>query len=261
MGYRRFLRRLVKLGLAHGPLKRWFQRQWFAAGPQQPVDIMDRSLKFRVHPWDNTIEGKMLLGSRARDAEELDRMLEHIPSGGTFLDVGANIGYYSLVAVAGGASRALAIEPLPTAFERMLFNIRANGLEGRVIGIQAALGPERGTITVNQRAGDLASSSIVKTELPGHGVQVPMLPLADALTENGFSRVDAMKIDVEGVEDIVLCPFYANASRSLWPRFVIIEHCHRKDWKQDVLAVMLKGGYRQIGENRSNAFLELSKDI
>lgn len=256
-GYRRLLRFLVALGLAHGPLKRWFYRQWFAAGGETPVDITSHQLKLRVHPWDNTIEGKLLLGSRSRDREELDQLARHLPPGGMFLDVGANIGFYSLVAVARGAARALAVEPLPTAFQRLQFNIRANGFEDRITALQAALGPERKTVSLTEMDGDLGGSSLVKTGLAGRQIEVAMLPLTEALGENGFTKLHAMKIDVEGMEDSVLCPFFETAPRSLWPGFVIMEHIHRGDWKRDVLAKMLAAGYEQIGESRSNVFLRL----
>lgn len=256
-GYRRWLRRLVGLGLAHGPLKRWFYQQWLAAGPREPADIQSHGLKLRVHPWDNTIESKLLLGSRSRDREELDLLARHLPCGGAFVDIGANIGFYSLIAAARGAARVLAVEPLPTAFERLQFNIRANGFENYIVTLPAALGPERKNVTLTEVEGDLGGSSAVNSGLPGRRVDVPMLPLTDALAENGFDRLDALKIDVEGMEDAVLGPFFATAPRTLWPGFVIMEYVHQRSWREDLLAIMTRAGYAETGRNRSNVFLQL----
>ncbi len=254
-GYRRFLRSLVALGLARGSLKRWFYREWLRVGGNEPVDVTSHGLKLRLHPWDNTVESKLLLGSRSRDRAELEFLTAHLSPSGTFLDIGANIGFYSLVATARGAARTLAIEPLPSAFERLQFNIRANAFEDHITALQAALGGERGEVTLNMVEGDLGGSSIVKTGLVGRPIQVLMLPLADALAQNGFTQVSAMKIDVEGMEDSVLCPFFKSAPASLWPRRVIMEDVHHRDWKEDVLALMLKAGYEQTGRSRSNVFL------
>lgn len=85
-----------------------------------------------------------------------------------------------------------------------------------------------------------------------------MRPLADVLAEGGIAHVDAMKIDVEGMEDAVLFPFYEKSPRGLWPRLVIIEHTSQKQWKRDILAWMLESGYREIERNRSNAMLSLN---
>jgi len=256
-GRRKLLRALVQLGLARGSIKRWFHRQWLAAGPAEPVDIFTHGLKFRLHPQDNTTESKLLLASRERDREEFDFLGSHLPKGGTFLDIGANIGFYSLIMIARGAGRALAIEPLPIAFERLQFNIRANQFEDRITPLQVALGPERGVVAINMTPGDLGGSSIVKTDAPGDSIQVPMLPLLGALAENKIAQIDAMKIDVEGFEDLVLLPFYEKAPRSLWPRAIVIEDVHHQNWKQDVLARLTALGYQKITRSRSNSFLAL----
>ncbi|HEY9170795.1 MAG TPA: FkbM family methyltransferase, partial [Verrucomicrobiae bacterium] len=245
------------LGLARGGVKHWFYRQWTHAGGHQPADILTHGLKLRLHAHDNTTESKLLLGSRARDREELDFLLGHLPEGGCFLDVGANIGFYSLIAASRRHARVLAIEPLPAAFERLQFNVRANGLEHRIATLNAALGPERKRVAITVADGDLGSSSIVKTGLGGRTIEVPMVPLADALAEHGFTNVDAMKIDVEGMEDSVLCPFFQSAPQSLWPRCVVIEDVHHGNWKEDVIALMCREGYHAAGRTGSNAMLRL----
>jgi FkbM family methyltransferase len=256
-GYRRFLQLLVRMGLSHGRIKRLLHRQWMASGPREPVDVMRDGLRLRLHPWDNTVELKLLLASRARDREELGFLAEHCQPQGTFLDVGANVGFYSLDMVRRGAARALAVEPLPTALGRMQFNIRANGFQDRIETVQAALGSEHTTVRITEMIGDLGGSSIVKGNLPGRAIEVPLLPLQSLLEEKGIQRVDAMKIDVEGMEDRVLAPFHADAPRSVWPRAVVIEHTHSEDWQQDILALMCEAGYREERRNRSNALLRL----
>lgn len=256
-GYRRFLRGLVCLGLARGGLKRWFYRQWTNSGGNTPADVITHGLKLRLHPHDNTTESKLLLGSRSRDRAELSFLTAHLPPGGTFLDVGANIGFYSLIAARLRDTRVVAFEPLPVAFERLQFNIQANGFAHRITALQAALGAERKRVTLTVAEADLGCSSIVKTGIAGRPVEVMMFPLADVLAEQTFTRVDAMKIDVEGMEDSVLCPFFRTAPRVLWPRAVIMEDVHRSDWKEDILSQMRGVGYQQVGRSRSNALLHL----
>ncbi len=140
-------------GLAHGPLKKLLARIWMARHPDTPVDISYSGARFRLHPWDNITDAKMLLGSRDRDRSELEALREIVADGGLFVDIGANIGFYSVMAAAFGAGRVIAIEPNPPACARLEFNIAANGFEDRVVTLPLALGGHSGQATCRARAG------------------------------------------------------------------------------------------------------------
>jgi len=69
--------------------------------------------------------------------------------------------------------------------------------------------------------------------------------------------VDALKIDVEGLEDVILAPFFRDAPPRLWPRFVIIEDS-RPSWKVDLMSVMQGCGYELVALSRhKNLMLRL----
>lgn len=70
-----------------------------------------------------------------------------------------------------------------------------------------------------------------------------------------MSRVDALKIDVEGFEDRVLTGFFREAPRSLWPQAVVIEHLSKNEWLEDCIADMRARGYVETGRTRSNTLL------
>ncbi len=257
-GLASLLAQVRKLGLARGPIKKWMARLWSRLGLPAPVDIRYAGLKFRLHPWDNVVENKMLFGSKLRDWMEIERLREFAGAGGVFLDIGANIGYYSLMAVHHGAARALAFEPNPIVLDRLRFNIDANRLQDRIKALPVALGDRVATMTMQVSDRDMGGSHIGDhRDAAGTAIEVQMKPLADVLAEEGVSRVDAMKIDVEGMEDAVLFPFFETSPRSLWPRLVIIEHTSEKQWKRNLLAWMRDAGYREIERNRSNALLRL----
>lgn len=247
-----------KLGLARGPVKRMMARLWARLRLPAPVDIQYAGLKFRVHPWDNVVENKMLFGSKLRDWTEIEKLGEFAGNGGVFLDIGANIGYYSLMAVHQGAARALAFEPNPVVLSRLQFNIEANQLACKIKTLPVALGDRVDTTTMFVSGHDMGGSYIGDHgDAPGTPIEVQMRPLGDVLAEEGVTCVDAMKIDVEGMEDAVLFPFFETSPRNLWPRLVIIEHTSEKQWKRNILAWMLESGYREIERNRSNAMLSL----
>lgn len=260
-GHERFLFLLRDAGLAHGPVKRYLSGIWLDRHPETPVDILYKQIKYRLYPQDNVTDRKILFGSGLRDREELDVLRQSISGGGIFVDIGANIGYYSLMAASFGASRVIAIEPNPDALARLEFNIEANRLQ-HLISVEAtALGTADGEATLYVPVdGDMGGGKVSDNAIEGRRVNVRVQPLLSVLQKTGVSKVDALKIDVEGMEDHVLFPFFEQAPASLWPRMIIIEHTSASDWDRDILAWLLSNGYRTETRTRSNQMLLLDEN-
>lgn len=68
--------------------------------------------------------------------------------GQTLIDVGANVGMYSLLAAAKGAGRVVAVEPNPNSFAVLTRNIAANRLEPVVVPVYAALSNRHGLVAM-----------------------------------------------------------------------------------------------------------------
>ena len=68
-----------------------------------------------------------------------------------------------------------------------------------------------------------------------------------------------LKIDIEGYEDRALTTYFKNAKKSLFPKYIVIEHSNKKMWKENVLSYLLKIGYSKIWNNNNNAILSLNK--
>jgi len=71
-------------------------------------------------------------------------------------------------------------------------------------------------------------------------------PLLDILAGCGITRVDAMKMDIEGFEDQAIIPMLRSAPRSLWPKRLLIEILMKGNWREDCVAALLAAGYREI---------------
>jgi hypothetical protein len=102
---------------------------------------------------------------------------------------------------------------------------------------------------------NLGASHIVTGTAGTNAIKVPSLRLQRILEEAGVTKVDALKIDIEGFEDRALVPFFREAPPTLWPRAVVIEHLSRGEWQADCIADMISRGYREVGKTRSNTFL------
>ena len=253
-GRNRLIRFLVAIGLGHGKLKRVFFRHWSAPSPD--VDVRYHGLRLRLRPRGNAIESKLLVTSRLCEGKELAFMARHLAGGGNFVDLGANVGYYSLMAVKMGASRALGLEPNPEMMGRFKTNIALNGFEAAITALPFAAGDSDGAATLNLMA-DTGSSSIVSDAAAVGSLEVRVRPLAALLAEQDITAVRAMKVDIEGMEDLALRPFLVAENRRLFPRLLIIEHLNRDRWQGDILALLLRNGYAVAAKTSNNSILEL----
>ena len=67
-----------------------------------------------------------------------------------------------------------------------------------------------------------------------------------------------MKIDIEGHEDRALVPFLQNAPKELWPKRIVLEHAHEKQWQLDLIKALAKSEYTLMGTTRANSLFQLN---
>lgn len=127
------------------------------------------------------------------------------------MDIGANMGVYSLVAAATNPrARIFAFEPVPLVFRRLTRNIELNHGE-RVVCVRAAVGDRDGRTPIYQRPNRVESDAstdprhrMTWTEGPWCCDLVPSIPIDTFVIEAGVPTVDLVKIDVEKAEVAVL---------------------------------------------------------
>jgi FkbM family methyltransferase len=221
-----------------------------------PVDVTYQGAAFRLyHQMSATERGALFNADYNR--EELDFLRANVPAGGSFVDLGANVGTYALVLArhVGTNGKVIAVEPHPIIHARLAFNRNASSAD-QVRLVAAAVGPADGELLIETDDDNFGASHVVSGVPSADAIKVPSLRLARILADAGIASADALKIDIEGFEDRALIPFFAEAPQSLWPRAVVIEHLSRDEWQQDCIADMLARGYREAGRTRSNTLLE-----
>ncbi|TAG11758.1 MAG: FkbM family methyltransferase [Rhodobacterales bacterium] len=134
------------------------------------------------------------------EPEELAIIARHFPLGGSFLDIGANIGNHTLyVGKFLHASRIVCIEPNPPAIAVLESNVWLNGLtrivDGNYLGIGLSDQP-KANVAMQYDLRNLGGGRVV----PGEG----SIRLERADTLLAGQRFDFIKIDVEGMEMEVL---------------------------------------------------------
>ena len=134
---------------------------------------------------------------------------DRLRSGDIFIDVGANIGYHTILAglKVGNTGVVHAIEASPRTFALLCANISRNDLTNiRYYNVAASDKPGELTLWIKENQ-NIGRSTVVKNEkedyLDVEGV-VRALPLTSIVPEEDILRARFIKIDVEGAEWLVL---------------------------------------------------------
>jgi FkbM family methyltransferase len=161
-----------------------------------------------VEPGMTGASGNLYVG--LHEVEEMGFALHLLRPHDLMVDVGANIGSYTILAAGVCHADVHSFEPIGEAFGRLVRNVRHNGLEARVFLHQVAVGAapgelrmEAGLDTTNRVLGDDERSDMTAT--------VGVTTLDRALGEAAPTLV---KIDVEGFEREVLMGASGTLARS-----------------------------------------------
>jgi FkbM family methyltransferase len=164
-----------------------------------------------------------LLGKSLAERREVRFLREQVEPGMVVLDVGANVGFYTLLLAdrVGPTGRVHAFESDPLSF---------GILQGRAAGrpnveiTQTAVGDHAGTITLYTNRSNRADNRVHPSlgSETAEAIEVPLATLDDHCAARGIERIDAVKMDIQGAEVSALAGFRKTIAR-LKPRWMLIE--------------------------------------
>ena len=233
---------------------------------ERPVDTVVWNARMRLYPSRNICEKNALFTPQMFDVIERhalgNAIDKRVAAGGTFtfVDIGANVGLYSLYVASrsGARARILAIEPQPGIVERLRFNVMINASANiAVLPIAVADREGKMALVINER--DSGGTWLAKDATTEDGATVTRVicrPLAAILDQAGIFSIDALKIDIEGAEDLALTPFFRTAPTELLPRLVLIED-RPTSWSVNIYSLMQARGYALLARSRQNAIFQL----
>jgi FkbM family methyltransferase len=186
--------------------------------------------------------GTLTYTCRLWDFREMGFLIHYLRPDDYFVDAGANVGAYSILASAIAGAQSIACEPVPTTYAELCRNVRLNAITGKVDARCVGLGESDSMLRMTTNLGGL--NHILNTASPSVGLEIPIQRLDNVLEDRDCA---VLKLDVEGYE----LPVLRGASRTLSnPRLnaIIVElngsgmrYGHTDD---SVHALILKFGFR-----------------
>jgi len=178
-----------------------------ARDPMRDVTMRDGS---RAR-WDLRDDAEALacwLGEADDEVREL--LLGLVADDAVVLDVGANIGWWTIplarrLARRGG--RVVAFEPVPANRARLEWAIAANAVQAHVEVAAVALGDQPGELGMWLKSEETGAGSGTAALVTGDGpthLRVPVVTLDAWAAEHALTRCDLMKLDIEGAELMML---------------------------------------------------------
>jgi FkbM family methyltransferase len=189
---------------------------------------------------------------RAIEPLTTNYLLKHLRRGDVFADIGANVGYMTVLAArrVGPDGAVWSFEPNPRLVRLIRETVVRNGFEGWVHPVEIALAegddPDRPFYVSRDPTNSGLSSLTPDADHRALGrmdmgapLRVPVTTLDRFTAERGIERLDAVKIDVEGAEHLVIEGMSQSLAR-LRPRFVVCETA----LGSPAVVVLEQSGYR-----------------
>ncbi|MFN3630727.1 MAG: FkbM family methyltransferase [Casimicrobiaceae bacterium] len=179
------------------------------------------------------------------EVHEMAFVLHALRADEFFVDVGANVGSYTVLAAGAAAARVVAVEPVPRTFDRLRRNVAFNRLEGRVNCHPVGLSAQEGVLRFSRDLDTVNHVLADDEKIPAVEVLVATL---DALLDGAAPTL--LKIDVEGHDLAVL----RGARHTLSDRrcLAVIMETNGSGRRYgvsdaDLLAVMREAGFEPFG--------------
>lgn len=222
----------------------------------EPLDVAFRGTRLRLAPSESVAERSVVFFPQLYDRVELNYLTSRLRPGDTFIDVGAHVGVYSLVASArvGSAGRVIALEAYPPTYAKLSANIGL-AAAGNVTALNRGVSDKAETLRLGVNSANSGGNSFLK---PGgrDSVEVACLPLTDILVGEGVQHIRGIKIDVEGFEYRILRPFLETWPAERLPDFVIMECKDTAPGADEARQLLIRNGYRERVSTRLNSILE-----
>lgn len=211
------------------------------------------NLKLYVRKGDAGLVGNIYYG--LYEFEESLFLLHFIEKNDLFLDIGANLGHYSLLVSGIKECKSIAIEPVPATFKQLVRNIELNKLDNRIKALQIGIADKEGVLCFST---DRNTMDRIVSPTYKNSIEVPVRTIDDVIEKE---MPVAIKMDVEGYELYALNGAHRTLSSPALK--VVILELNKSGEKygvedEDIFQLMLSYGFKPFGyDTRNRNLIEL----
>ena len=157
----------------------------------------------RIALFDRAFLGLYAAYKQYFEAGPIDRLQQFVPDGSLVIDVGANVGFFSLrfAQWVGEAGKVISIEPESRNHDSLIAALKREGLQDRVDALKAVAAAEAGSMFLEINPRHPADH---KLSLDGTGIPVTAVTLDELVQDKRRFSPALVKIDVQGAEMLVL---------------------------------------------------------
>lgn len=177
---------------------------------EDPVELnliegAERALRLFTHDPRGDLVSEILLRERCWEPFESRLLLACLRPGAIAVDVGANLGYFSVLwcLAAVKVAKVFAFEPAADNYALLLKNLALNDCEPDVMAFRAGLGERNESATLYRSSSNLGDHQLEAGVSDRECEPVEVLAGADVLARH-VSRIDLVKIDTQGTETAVV---------------------------------------------------------
>lgn len=206
-------------------------------------DIERNGIKFRCHAKGNATERNLVFRGLGDDDRLISIICDYLKEGDIFFDIGANCGSFSLFVSrkVSNTGRVIAIEPNPKMLRRIEFNISNNNVNNVEI-LPYAISNSDGEQLFFCNEKQLGNSGLIKKSGKNSFV-VRTKNLLSIVKDLNVSRIDLMKVDIEGYEYAALKPYFENSHKEIWPKAILIENNQTYSDENEAVEFLISIGY------------------
>ena len=214
------------------------------------------NVKLRCYP--DSASASTVLYCGLYDYDDMNFLLRYLRAEDSFLDIGANIGVYTLLAASKIHSGSIySFEVLPKNYERLQENLKLNQFE-QVKTYKVAVSDCTGTIALNLAEGD--SMPFITQTATEKTITVPTDTLNNLLQNQPLTNLTLAKMDIEGAEILALKGANSLLKKQrphVWILEINDTVSHFGHQKQDLVDFLYGYGYKLYRYDADNNQLNL----
>jgi FkbM family methyltransferase len=235
--------------------------QKFYNRKKRELELVEFSgIQMELDPFE-TVDGALLFYPQLYDWQEVAFIRNNLSQGAVFFDIGANIGYYSILAssIVKNEGQVVAIEADPYNIEKLQKNIKLNKCVNIQI-VKKGVSNIKELLSINKNlSGNRGGNTFVGAVKQDEESAIELEPLIDIVKSLNIGHIDFLKIDIEGYEYRVLDKYFKTQD-CIKPKNILIEInvAYQNEGSTSLGTLLANNGYIKIKQFRDNSIFQLA---